>query len=491
MPEPARIVLVDPGDDSRAEMTRSLTEQGYAVESFADAALGAEAALAAPPCAMIADLWMPSVSGVQLCRLMRAEPGTATMPVILRGDDDPRGRFWAERAGAAAYVVKSRLPELLSVLADAADAQATSDGFFLQLSGGSLDIHHRIARHLDVALFDSVIAAEVRALATAGSFPRLFELLTEFLSQVIGYRWLAVYARESSQFALHHRPDASTHTEVEARIALKVPSCIEALRVQDHDARAPDPAAPAPLIVCNVPFGCQLLGRIAIAPVGDSDSRALLEQVARELGGPLRMAMLMDETQKLATTDPLTGLANRRALLDKLHIEIAHAGRHNLPLSVCLLDVDHFKSINDTYGHAAGDHVLSAIGALLPHQLRIPDVPARWGGEEFVLLLKQTDGQGALIAAERIRRAITELHFDAHGRPVAISASFGIAEFTSGDSAESLIARADKAMYRAKVGGRNRVELEPLPEEKPQPSRIRTTGAPPSSKSMASQFPAD
>lgn len=482
-----RIVLVDPDQAARDELSRELVARGYGVEAFADAAAGAEAALAEPPRAMVANLWMPSISGVQLCRLMRAEAGTANLPVILRGpDDDPRSRFWAQRAGAVAYVAKGGMPELLSTLRKVVeDAAAASDGFFLQLSGGSLDIRDRIARHLDTALFDSVIAAEVRALATAGSFPRLFEMLTEFLSQVVTYRWMAVYTREPSQFAMHQRPSSDVHAEVDARIALKVPSCIDPLRLENEAARAAESAA-QPLIVCNIPFGTQLLGRIAIAPVGETDSRALLELVGRELGGPLRMAALMDESQRLATTDPLTGLSNRRALLDRLQAEVAHSRRHGPPLTVCLLDVDHFKSINDNYGHAAGDQVLAAIGALLPHQLRIPDVPARWGGEEFVVLLKQCDSTGGLIAAERIRKAITELHIDIGGKSLDLTASFGVAELAPSDNAESVIERADRAMYRAKTGGRNRVELEPVPDEEPSPSRVRITGVPPSSKTALS-----
>lgn len=116
-----RVILVDANDESREVTARRLSSQGYWVEAFRDAALGADLALASPPCALIADLWMPSISGLQLCRLLRAEPATADMPVILRGqDDDQRSRFWARRAGAAAYIVKGRVGELIEVLANAA-----------------------------------------------------------------------------------------------------------------------------------------------------------------------------------------------------------------------------------------------------------------------------------------------------------------------------------------------------------------------------------
>jgi two-component system, cell cycle response regulator len=456
-----RVILVDVSDDSREVVARRLTAQGYVVEPFADPALGADAALASPPCALIADLWMPSISGVQLCRLLRAEPATAAMPVILRGPhDDPRSRFWAGRAGAAAYVAKGRMGELVRILANAAAATQANDGFFMQLSGGSVDIRERIARHLDMALFDAVIAAEVRALANCGSFERLFDVFSQFLSQVVSYRWMAISTTSPAQFALHHHPENVGRAEQEARETLQIPPALSVLRVEDEDARG-DASDVSP-IVCTIPFGTGQLGRLAIAPslAGDSESTDLVALVARELGGPLRMAALMDESQRQATTDPLTGLSNRRALLASLHVEIALTRRHGHPLSVCLLDVDHFKSINDGHGHAAGDQVLAAVGSLLRRELRTPDVAARWGGEEFVVLFRHTDGDGGVLAAERIRKAIQALEISAADKKISVTVSIGVAEFALENSAETFIEGADRAMYRAKLGGRNRVERE-------------------------------
>jgi len=453
-----RVILVDADDHSRDVISRRLTAQGYTVEAFGDPALGADAALSSPPSAVVADLWMPGISGVQLCRLLRAEPATAAVPVILRGQsDDPRSRFWAERAGAAAYVVKGRIRELVRTLAEAAKAAEQCDEFFMQLSGGSLDIRERIAKHLDMALFDSVIAAEVRALASCGSFERLFDMFSQFLSQVVSYRWMAI-ATDDGQFGLHHHPSDVGTAESTVRELLQVSADLTLLRIEDEDAHGDDAAAEP--IVCAVPFGSRQLGKFALALTAgtEPESSGIVSLVARELGGPLRIAALMDESQRLATTDPLTGLANRRALLSALQVEIAHARRHGLPLCFCLMDVDHFKSVNDTHGHAAGDQVLAAIGGLLRRGLRTPDVPARWGGEEFVVILKQTDGTGAMVAAERIRKAAEALIIHSSGKRIPITVSIGVAEFSTEDSSEALIERADSAMYRAKVAGRNRVE---------------------------------
>jgi len=177
---PRRVLLIDPDDNARGLLARRLRSQGYEVEEAGEATRGAEVALRAPPTAVVAQLWMPDVSGVQLCRLLRAEPATADVPIILCGNqDESRSRFWAERAGATSYVLSGRTGDLLRALSDAVEAGRPSDGFFVQLSGGTVDIMRRIARHLDNALFESVIASEVRSLSLCGAFDRLFDLLTQ------------------------------------------------------------------------------------------------------------------------------------------------------------------------------------------------------------------------------------------------------------------------------------------------------------------------
>ena len=450
------MILVDVNDESRDVMGRRLTAQGYRVDATADPATGADMALSSPPDLLIADLWMPTISGVQLCRLLRAEPATAEVPVVLRGQhDDPRSRFWAERAGAAAYVVKGRMAELVRVLAKASASKRDS-GFFMQLSGGSIDIRDRIARHLDAALFDSVIAAEVRALASCASFERLFDLFSQFLSQVISYRWLGISTTMPDEFGLHHHPHGST-AEAEARTALGIGADLPVMRVADEDARD-EQDGPNP-IICDIPFGPRLLGKLALAPSAKSepDTAALVSLVAREVAGPLRMAALMHELHELATTDALTKLMNRRAFLEMMVVELERCRRYEMPLSILLLDVDHFKAVNDGHGHAAGDSVLAAMGELLRKQLRIPDSPARWGGEEFVVALKNTDGPGAAVVAERILNAIRALEIALPETTLRITASIGVATTLPGQSANAVIDRADRAMYAAKLGGRNRV----------------------------------
>jgi two-component system cell cycle response regulator len=464
----SRIIVVDPTDATRELVTRRLRAQGYLVEEAADPATGAHMALCSPPAAVVADLWMPSISGVQLCRLLRSEPATSEVPVVLCGDtDEPRNRFWADRAGANAYVPKHRTGELVRALYRAVIPSTSSDGFFFQLGGSTIDVRDRIARHLDEALFDSVIAAEVRALAACGTFDRLFDLFAQFLSQVSRYRWLAVCTLSPPRLALHHHPRMSHEADEEAALALGLPrptaaSRSEVFRIEDEDAMA------APLvgdpIVRNISLGNTLIGRVVLSPCSAADTEAtakLLSLVARELGSPLRMTALIEESQRLAATDPLTRLGNRRAFSAAASLEIARSLRHGYPLTLLLLDIDHFKKINDSRGHAAGDRVLAALGALLASSLlRRTDLAARWGGEEFVVAYLSTATDGALIAAERLRAAIEALIIeDDEQHLIPVTASIGLAELRPGESLEGLVARADRAMYAAKSAGRNRVLL--------------------------------
>jgi len=169
------------------------------------------------------------------------------------------------------------------------------------------------------------------------------------------------------------------------------------------------------------------------------------------------------ELEKLARTDMLTGLANRRHADDVLRATVASARRHDRRLSVALLDIDHFKSVNDRFGHAAGDAVLREVGLRLAGELREEDVAARWGGEEFLLLLPDTP-EGAT-TCERLRTAIADTPvLVGDDVVVPVTASFGWATWIPGEDPEALVARADRALYAAKASGRDRVVAADLPQ---------------------------
>lgn len=176
------------------------------------------------------------------------------------------------------------------------------------------------------------------------------------------------------------------------------------------------------------------------------------------------LSMVTSANRKLrlmATTDSLTGLFNRRHMTYLAEKEVARFQRNGHPVAFLVLDIDHFKAINDQYGHETGDRVLEDIAGIIKDQLRIQDLIARWGGEEFLAVLPDTGLQSAQASAERVRQALLAYDWLApNGERIDITISAGVSEFRGDDNLNSAINRADRALYRSKELGRNRVELE-------------------------------
>jgi diguanylate cyclase (GGDEF)-like protein/PAS domain S-box-containing protein len=161
-----------------------------------------------------------------------------------------------------------------------------------------------------------------------------------------------------------------------------------------------------------------------------------------------------DRLKEMASTDPLTGAFNRRRFNEVMQTEIARAKRYGTPITLIIFDIDHFKRINDTYGHSAGDQVLRKLASLVSGNIRDTDIFARWGGEEFVILATNCDTHSLVGLAEKIRKLIEACMFDEVDK---VTCSFGVTGYLAGDDQESIVKRADSNLYRAKETGRNRV----------------------------------
>lgn len=171
-------------------------------------------------------------------------------------------------------------------------------------------------------------------------------------------------------------------------------------------------------------------------------------------------SLLAEEAlQCAARTDHLTGIANRWEFMSRFTSEKGRAERHGTPLSIIIADIDHFKSVNDTFGHNAGDRVLRSVANAISSSIRVEDTCGRWGGEEFLLLLPDTNLDAAATVAEKLRQAVSELVIPWEGESIAITMSMGVGQFRPGMTLDECIQPADHALYRAKTGGRNRVEL--------------------------------
>ncbi len=175
-----------------------------------------------------------------------------------------------------------------------------------------------------------------------------------------------------------------------------------------------------------------------------------------------RISTYSDELVELASIDPLTGALNRRSFDERASAELARAQRYNEPISMLMIDADHFKQVNDTYGHSGGDEVLVALAAYLKASARRNDLVSRFGGEEFGILLPYTNIAAASILAERIRHGVEGLRVPFNGREIAFTVSVGAAQVAPGaNRLQTARDQADQALYAAKVGGRNRVSAAP------------------------------
>jgi diguanylate cyclase (GGDEF)-like protein len=190
-----------------------------------------------------------------------------------------------------------------------------------------------------------------------------------------------------------------------------------------------------------------------------------LEQLSNQSATTINRANVYAEILKHATLDALTGFYNRRQLEERIKQEVSSAKRQKRHLCAIMTDIDFFKSVNDTYGHATGDLVLKTVSRVIKHQLRDYDIAGRYGGEEFVILLPYTKLEEAQMVAERLRKAveaknidISKIHTDK--TDIKVTISLGVAEYKVGDYEKTLIRNADKALYEAKETGRNKVCYE-------------------------------
>ncbi len=272
--------------------------------------------------------------------------------------------------------------------------------------------------------------------------------------------------------------EASTPLPADSPLAAPLESaepraCLAVRLARSHDSAAD----PAPLLECDlcgrissestcVPLSVsgEVIGSVLVdhARMLHADEHRRIEDTVSQAGPTLANLRNLALAEARAATDSLTGLPNRRAVQEALKRMVAQAGRTLAPMAVLLLDLDHFKQINDTYGHDRGDAVLSAVGDVLAGALRTSDFVGRNGGEEFVALLPDTGIEGAMEAAEKLRTAIGRLALPGIDRPISASVGAAVYPHTAAD-AESLLRLADRALYAAKASGRNRSEMADTP----------------------------
>jgi two-component system, cell cycle response regulator len=466
----ARVLVVDDSPTFRRTIGGMLERAGYRVETSPSGEDAFQRCFEEQFDAVVSDITMGALSGVQLCRLFKSDPATKDIPVVLlTAADDPRSRFWGRNAGAAAYVAKERArQDLLDEVERVLRAAPPSDGTVRARSGRRAQPMERLSQVLDDLLFRAVVSSEVRRLVHHTTDRAQFcEQFVNIAAEVSDYSYLAL--------TLHHPGEISCVVHARAPWPL-VPSArtIEALELPpDGISLLKLFQEEAPMMGADLGIEVRDRVKLPIDVAGETlgtlvaigrdkrlggHDRVTLELVAKELGILVKNLFLIEETKRLANNDGLTGLSNRRRASERLEIEVTRSRRYRNAMAVALCDVDHFKQVNDRFGHNMGDEVLVQVASALQTSLRNVDLVGRWGGEEFLVILPETDATGARTVGERLRKAIESLPPFVDG-PEKVTCSVGMAIFDGDANTASFVDRADQALYRAKRGGRNRVEI--------------------------------
>ncbi|MBL8678859.1 MAG: diguanylate cyclase [Myxococcales bacterium] len=448
-------------DDSvacRARIVSQLVAAGWSPANEATAEDGATRAFREEFDAIVCDDLMTGISGTQLCRLLRADPRTASTPiVVMTASPTRRGMYWAIESGASAYIAKAdcaRLPAMLRQLC----ARPSKPSLNLP-SPSSATVAARLGHLLDSALFESHLSGRIRGIAAREkSVSGLFRCLGSLLGSVLPFRWiaLAVVGIGNSAHIMRRSNDETANADAAAALGTGAIT-LESVEEEACAAHTEDER----VLKVDIEFGGERIASLAVCAVREcaNSSASILSVVQSELPPVLRLVHLVDQTTRLAMSDALTGLPNRRAAMDFLEAAVASARRHETPLSIALVDVDRFKSINDRLGHGAGDVVLKQIAATMQRSVRRSDLAARWGGEEFLLAMPVTKLEAARLVSERLRVLVERTSVPlSTGQTVEVSVSLGVAQLGA-ESLDALLRRADEALYKAKASGRNRIEV--------------------------------
>ncbi len=332
----------------------------------------------------------------------------------------------------------------------------------LETSKREQEILYRASQALSTALTqDAVMEAGLDAAADIA--PHDFAAITEY--QPEGRRHIvqrAVGERALDLQGLRFRDNASlTAMVVKNRHYLPYRGDFDAkqqvLFTKKAKIKGMESLLVLPLVVREEPIGTLIVASKTSSAFGAS-IRETLQALANQLAVSLANARAVRQLEELATTDGLTGCLNKRAFLSELNQKLMAAQRFGRKLSLIVTDLDHFKAVNDTYGHAAGDRVLQELGRVLKQVKRETDLVARFGGEEFCVLCEETDARGAQLLAERVREELANTELQTELGALRVTASLGVATVPDhAKSAEELFSQGDKALYEAKNRGRNQV----------------------------------
>jgi diguanylate cyclase (GGDEF)-like protein len=478
-----RILLAHGSETIRSLLSYLLSSAGYAVEEAEDGVSALRSAYANPPDLAIAGTRLPGVNGIQLCRTMKGAEGVPGVPVLLLTSHEGGGeRSHALRAGADRLILVDLSPEAIlqaveEVLAEAQMRAPRAPAVPAATPPEDVEVVKRVNRTLEGLLFEATLFNEIAGVGQdVDDFEMILRSLDRLLLEIVPHAALAAVFTDGIRqecVAVYPAPMSDRAREAvrgyvervreeTATVGVSGDAPWSEVLLEGEDAAVAEVGRLVPTFVCPIRSGEMVKG-VILTLSGESDhaatDRKLAEAVLRQSFIVLENAWLYRQITRISTTDGLTGLTNVRAFREIHAREHSRAARHRLRYSLLMVDIDHFKKINDVYGHPVGDTVLRELAALFREFFRNTDFPARYGGEEFIVLLPDTGKTDAHLVSERLRAAVERRVFAAPSPSLRATISVGLVEFDPDAvvSEKEIIARADACLYAAKREGRNRV----------------------------------
>jgi two-component system cell cycle response regulator len=449
----ARILVVDDIEANRRLLQAKLEAQYHSVILASSGPQALEMAKLHDPEIILLDVMMPGMDGYEVCRRLKADPVTAHIPVVMvTALSDSEDRVRGLDAGAEDFLTKPVDDFLLNSRVNT----------LMRYNAVTSELRKREASGLKTGAVDNGGAGETDGPARVfliDDNPRTSARIATLLREH-GHKVMTLLESGNMGDLAQERTDVL--------LLSMLSTSFDPLKLCAHFKTNDVTRAVSILLICDplerakAAKGLEIgASDMIMAPV---DTQELLARVRTQTRRTRYVGILrerVDRGLELSVIDQLTGLYNRRYMTSQLQQYMHRAVIGGKPLSVMMLDIDHFKPINDTHGHQAGDEVLQELADRLRHNIRPMDVACRPGGEEFLVILPETPGELAFAAAERVRKAIAADVFSVLGdtQKISVTVSAGVSSLLGPeDTMAELLARADSALYQAKAAGRNRVQ---------------------------------
>lgn len=478
-----KVLLVEDSETQLKFLRDGLVQNGFEVETAMNGAEAYKKLFEYIPDIVVSDIMMPVIDGYQLCRMIKNVDETKKIPVILLTVLDKKiDSFWGKKAGAQLFLSKTiDMNELVRNINATLRRYPLTDEYKANIAlkaNSDNSAQTRLNNILNDLLLKSVFANEFRNLSDFLNYERiLVEKLFSLMSSFVEYSVAGVFFASPDDYAenilyldtLGRNINKSVLSDVQYDFFKKMEEFrtlkntkFEVVRILLGKETSYEFSDLKSKIIIPLMFDKKLIGGICFYTRQNMDyaSFRYFDIMISELLAIFKMKYQYTEKEFMSVLDGLTGLYNRRQFEISLEQEYNRTKRHPSDFSLAILDIDFFKKVNDTYGHQYGDYVLKTVASLMKQAFRKTDLLYRYGGEELIMIMPETNIEGAIIPVQRLRRMIEEYDFDYNGVKSKVTVSIGLTmNYQEFNSPADILKSADEALYKAKESGRNRVVL--------------------------------